>query len=158
MIQVEKIFFGTLFFLLLAGCVPQTATSSAVQEIAISTTPPEEVVAPTAELPSISVYELIDGSPVPVVEGTSPDLAVIDDSGLPAPVVSGTGGGAAAQAQGSAAGQMPTAVPTVPPPTATNSQHLTVFTLNLEDRHARIVLSEDIYHYCISQTVSFCSV
>lgn len=99
--------------IVLSGCAAsETAASDgavAAESVAVPTTsdPPTPTVVPTAELPSISVYELIDGEPV----------AVLDNSGLPAPVIStSVADGAVTDSDG---GGLPTAIPTVPPPTPT---------------------------------------
>ncbi len=117
MIRVKEIFFGFVFAAFVSGCA---ASSSSAQPVALAVDPDPTVI-PTAELPSISVYELIDGEPVPVVEGAAGNVAVLDDSGLPAPVVSGTDGSPSTGQAEDLAGEMPTAFPTDPPPTPTNT-------------------------------------
>ncbi|MFK7801583.1 MAG: peptidoglycan DD-metalloendopeptidase family protein [Anaerolineae bacterium] len=99
-------------FATLSGCgVSETPLAESViaSEVQIAAVV-EPTVQPTAELPSISVYELIDGE----------DVAVIDGSGLPAPVMSSS---SSAPADNSAGG-LPTAIPTVPLPTATSTPTL----------------------------------
>ena len=102
----------TLFlscFALFSGCsVTEAPVAESVMAADIPVAQAEEPTAiPTAELPSISVYELLDG------EG----VAVIDNSGLPAPVISSSSNEAAANNGGG----LPTAIPTDPLPTVTNT-------------------------------------
>ena len=105
----------SLFFELSSCAASETTVAESVvaaelvSQPTVTSSPPTPTVLPTAELPSISVYELIDGEPV----------AVIDDSGLPAPVISTSSddGGE----NGSSVAQLPTAIPTVPPPMPTET-------------------------------------
>ncbi len=92
-----------IILIFFSGCASTPASSA---EDVAAAPPPTATVIPTAELPSISVYELIEGEPV----------EVLDNSGLPAPVISKNEGDAPEGAP-----SLPTAVPTVPPPTPTDT-------------------------------------
>ncbi|MEM9775537.1 MAG: M23 family metallopeptidase [Chloroflexota bacterium] len=90
----------------------ETATAEVAPAIAQAESVQAPTVIPTAELPSISVYELIDGEPV----------EVLDNSGLPAPVITTNTSGANQDPS------LPTPIPTdIPPtPTATHTPMATV--------------------------------
>ncbi|MFT5197074.1 MAG: murein DD-endopeptidase MepM/ murein hydrolase activator NlpD [Cellvibrionaceae bacterium] len=123
---MKRVILTAPFLLLLAalsGCsVSETAISESVAaaEIVLATTvtsTPDPTILPTAELPSISVYELIDGEQIEIESGA----VVVDDGGLPSPVISTSSNGESSNSEN---GGLPTALPTVPAPTPTETATL----------------------------------